>query len=113
MTVAANREEMRAVLPREAVMADQLEIRFVHQRRWLHGDIPALAPNPELGHAKPLVINQGSKTVECRFIARLPLHEDCGDVVIHWVPALAPEKSPRHEILSRRVGWPVHSCKRP
>jgi hypothetical protein len=96
-----DREEVRAVLPRDAGMVDQLQKRFVHQRRWLHGDIPALTPDPEFGHAKQFVINQRSEAVEG---VASPLFHSTRILVMSesiWRCLPNPGKSHRDEILPR------------
>jgi hypothetical protein len=83
-------------------MADQLQIRFVHQCRWLHGDMPALAPDPELGHAKQLVINQRSEAA--RAVASPLFHSTRIAVMSESTGAPQSWKIASGEILSRGIG---------
>src|SRR2546422_3020132 len=75
-----HREEVRAVLPVDALHVHEPDIRLVHQRSGLKRVTGALAPHAPSGDAMKLVLDVRNEPLERRPVAFPPGNEQRGDV---------------------------------
>jgi hypothetical protein len=71
-----NAEKVGPVLPFLRFLADQTQIRLVHQGRALQGVIGALSPETAAGDAAQLFIDQGNQRIPCVLVAVAPISQE-------------------------------------
>ena len=75
---------MRAVLPVDAPLIDQLYVRLVDQGRRLQRAVAALVGEMAAGDDVQLVVDERDELVERRSIAALPLLQKLRDLRLRW-----------------------------
>ena len=77
-------EEVRTVPPFDAALVDEAEIRLVHQRRRLKGDLIRLAPHRTGCLTMQLGIDGREELLANLLLARPPTNEEASDVGRGW-----------------------------
>jgi hypothetical protein len=94
-------EEVRTVLPRDALRVDEAEIRLIHECSCLKGVIRALVSDVPLRDAMELCLYKGNQPRQSIFVALAPLEQQSGDVAGMVRNAVILRLSCRVRALSR------------
>lgn len=79
-----HREEVRAILPVDALHVHEPYVRLVHQRRGLKRVTRPLTPHAPFGDAMKLVLDERNEPLERCRVAFPPCDEQRGDVYAAW-----------------------------
>jgi hypothetical protein len=104
--VRRNRKEVRAVLPPDLPLVDELQIRFVDKGRGSERVVGALAAQVGARQPAQFVVDGVDQTTSCRLIARTPSHEQVRQVCVVPHTGLPPGlyiRPTRNEALFRRL----------